>query len=142
MYHSWREVALSELDVAVKNLPLLQPQHIIEQFRESNCDRSFGFAIETQGLAGDMRDALQLLLCERRAMAGVFIEGGMITMKEKDIGDCSKRVVDFVSNDTRNTAHGGELLSLSQSFFGLQLGSDITVYFKNRVPFVIHRLAA
>lgn len=74
MYHPWREVALSKLDVAIKKLPLLQPQHVIQQFGESNCNRSLGLAIKAQGLASDVRDALQFLLSERRAMPGVLIE--------------------------------------------------------------------
>ena len=74
MHHSRREVPLAELDMAVQDLPLLKTKHVIQQLRQRDGNWRFGFTIKAQRLACNMRDALQFLLCERSAMARLFVE--------------------------------------------------------------------
>ena len=57
---------------------ILELEHVIEQLRQADCDGLLGFAVETEGLAGDVGDALQLLLGDIGEVAGGVVEGGVI----------------------------------------------------------------
>src|SRR6266568_1015756 len=135
-------ISFLESDVACLKSALLESNDIIQQFGDGYGDRSFRFAVETQCLPRDMGNTLQLLFSKNGDVPCFIIQRGVIAKQIEEIGDCRKRIINFMRDDTRNSPHRSKLFSLSQSFFSLRLGGDVAVHFQNRVSFMVHCLVA
>ena len=63
---------------------VLQLEHVIQQFRELNGNGLLRFAVEAEGLAGDVADALQFLFGHVGIVARLVVERGMIAQQIKE----------------------------------------------------------
>ena len=81
----------------------------------------FGFAIEAEGLAGDVGDAIELLLGEGEMRDGGVGDAFGGPGDEDEVADGFERVVDLVGDGGGETSGGGEFFGFAEDLLGLTL---------------------
>ena len=92
----------------------VEGEHFFEELVDVGADGAGGFAGEVEGLAADLRDALQLTLREGEVVDN---DGGQVlffTEQIEQVGDRLERVVDLVRDGGGEAADGDELLIFAE----------------------------
>ena len=112
-------------DVRVGEASRVEPDDCVDQIAGPDQRGRDRLAMEAQGLGGDLRDARQL----RLRHVDVHLQGLGQRRVERDeveqVGDGFERIVDLMRDGARQTADGGQLLALHQSFLRPLLVSDL-----------------